>query len=314
MSEAPPRSGRALAGAAIGLAAAALVLWGASALPWPAPGAPSWTGGVAALALAGIAGVVATSGPVRRGVGALLAAVGVAVLVGAVPQFAAAALGATALVVGGIALLGTGGLVAVREPVLARFGARYARAGAPPADPDRAAWEALDEGRDPTLRAFARGPRGGSCRACDGELRRVYERSRQHRGQYRMEDVGSDLSAYVCTSCGAGELRNRDLDGWSAHPHGDEDREMVFAWELLPDDVERLREALTGCPDPLRSGCTCPVHEGLTPPEVSAERIDVADPPARLPLVAVGCREPGTVAFVSPPASRTPGADRSGAT
>jgi len=148
-----PRSGRALAGAAAGLAVAALALWGAAALPWPAPGAPSWTGGVALLALAGIAGVVATSGPLRRGVGLLLAAVGVAVLVGAVPQFTAAALGATALVVGGLALLATGGLVAAREPALARFGARYARAGsAPPADPDRAAWDALDEGRDPTIR------------------------------------------------------------------------------------------------------------------------------------------------------------------
>jgi hypothetical protein len=149
-----PRSGRALAGAAVGLAVAALVLWGAAALPWPAPGAPSWTGGVAVLALAGIAGVVATSGVVRRGVGVLLAAAGLAVLGGSVAQFGVAALGATALVLGGLALLAAGGLVAVREPVLARFGDRYARSGAPPADPDRAAWDALDEGRDPTERGF----------------------------------------------------------------------------------------------------------------------------------------------------------------
>lgn len=146
-------SGRALAGAATGLALAASALWGAAALPWPAPGAPSWTGGVALLALAGIAGVVATSGLLRRGVGVLLAVVGGAVVVGSVPQVAAAPLGASALGVGGLALLATGGLVAAREPALARFGARYARAGAAlPADPDRAAWDALDEGHDPTIR------------------------------------------------------------------------------------------------------------------------------------------------------------------
>ena len=54
------RSGRALAGAAAGLAVAALLLWGAAALPWPAAGAPSWTGGVALLArCAGLLGHIA---------------------------------------------------------------------------------------------------------------------------------------------------------------------------------------------------------------------------------------------------------------
>ena len=40
----------------------------------------------------------------------------------------------------------------VREPPLRRLGARYAAAGSPAAhaDPDRAAWAALDDGRDPT--------------------------------------------------------------------------------------------------------------------------------------------------------------------
>lgn len=302
------RSGRALAGTAAGLAVAALVLWGAAALPWPAPGAPAWAGGVAVLALAGIAGVVATSGILRRGVGVLLAAVGAAVLVGSAPQFAGAPLGATALVVGGLVLLATGALVAFREPGLARFGARYARTGtAPPADPDRAAWDALDEGRDPTVR---HGRPGGSCRVCGGELRAVYERSRQHSGQYRFEEVGSELSAYACASCGAGELRKRDVDGWSAYPHGDEDREMIFGWELLPADVERLREVLAGCPDPLRTDCTCAVHEGLTSPPVPASRIDVDDPPARLPLVGIGRSESGIPEF-GPPTAAT---DRPGAT
>jgi hypothetical protein len=43
--------------------------------------------------------------------------------------------------------------VLLREPRMARLGARYAAEGARPttADPDRAAWVALDEGRDPTV-------------------------------------------------------------------------------------------------------------------------------------------------------------------
>jgi hypothetical protein len=298
-------------GAAAGLAVAALVLWGASALPWPPPGAPSWTGGVAVLALAGIAGVVATSGLFRRGVGVLLAAVGGAVLVGAVAEFAASLFGASALVVSGLALLGTGVLVAAREPGLARFGARYARAGASPADPDRAAWDALDEGRDPTVRPSPDGPSGGPCRVCDGTLRTVYGRSRQHRGRSRSE-VGSELRAYVCASCGAGELRNRDVDGWSAYPHGDEDREMLFAWELLPPDVERLREVLAGCPDPLRTDCTCAVHECLEPPQVPAVRIDVAEPAVRLPLVAVDPNGSGPPRFVGPAETSDRGAQPEG--
>jgi hypothetical protein len=42
--------------------------------------------------------------------------------------------------------------VLIREPQLRRLGARYAAAGSPAAhaDPDRAAWAALDEGHDPT--------------------------------------------------------------------------------------------------------------------------------------------------------------------
>ncbi|MDN5861480.1 MAG: Trp biosynthesis-associated membrane protein, partial [Pseudonocardia sp.] len=125
-------------------------LGGSEALHRPAAGTPSWTGAVALLALAGIAAVVATSGIARRAVGALLAAAGVAVLAGSAPGFGAAPLGTAALVAGGLLLIATGGFVVVGEPRLARFGARYARSGAVPADPDRAAWDALDEGRDPT--------------------------------------------------------------------------------------------------------------------------------------------------------------------
>jgi len=159
--------GRGLAAACGGLVVAAGVLWGASALAWTAPGAggstvadpasaPSALTGVALLALAGVAALVATSGVPRRIVGALLGVVG-----GLVVVATAAAVLAVSVAVGGGPLLAVGGglllavvgcAVLLREPQLRRLGARYAAAGTPSAhaDPDRAAWAALDEGRDPT--------------------------------------------------------------------------------------------------------------------------------------------------------------------
>ena len=160
-----PRRGRALGGICVALTAAAGLLWGASALAWAPTGraaagaaagstAPSALTGVALLALAGVAGVVATTGVPRRIVGGLLGLAGAAVVVAAVAAVAGATVrtGPLLAVGGGLLLAVVGGVVALREPRLARLGARYAAAGsrsAPP-DPDRAAWAALDEGRDPT--------------------------------------------------------------------------------------------------------------------------------------------------------------------
>lgn len=188
---------RALLGVCVGLLLAAAALWGAATLVWfrvtaqvplrgPVPaeftGAqaqPSLTG-VALLALAGVAAVVALSGVLRRLLGLLLAAAGALVAAtaltaygrspfatdGAVPTppagipadavrhqpvdvSAAPALAVAA----GLVLLAAGGLVLVRERALPRFGARYAAPAARPApvDPDRAAWQDLDAGRDPTV-------------------------------------------------------------------------------------------------------------------------------------------------------------------
>jgi Tryptophan-associated transmembrane protein (Trp_oprn_chp) len=183
------RRGRPLGLACLGLAVAAGLLWGASATVWyratppgrapvvteGAAAMPSLTG-VALLALAGIAGVVATAGLVRRGLACLLGLAGVAVAWSATaalfarpvpPEGADEALrqAVTAApllaVTGGIVLFAVGVFVLLREPRLARLGARYAAAGARPTitDPDRAAWAALDEGRDPT--AESDDPGGG---------------------------------------------------------------------------------------------------------------------------------------------------------
>jgi hypothetical protein len=153
------RSPRALLVACAGLAAAAVLLWGASAAVWSgertgAQVTPSLTG-VALLALAGVAGVVATAGVLRRLVGVLLAAAGTVEGVVALQALVSTADGTAApllAVAGSAVLLAVGVLVLLREPRLPRFGARYAAPGdrRVELDPDRAAWQALDAGRDPT--------------------------------------------------------------------------------------------------------------------------------------------------------------------
>jgi hypothetical protein len=182
------RSPRLLSVICAGLALAAAALWGAAALPWllvEAPGRPGVevtgavlapaSGGIALVALAGIAGVVATAGPVRRVLGWLLAASAAVVVPAVVAAFSADPLagvapenlpglggdpvpaveptGAPLLAVAAAAVLVLAGVtVGLREHRLPRLGARYgasarARAGQ---DPDRQAWQDLDEGRDPT--------------------------------------------------------------------------------------------------------------------------------------------------------------------
>ncbi|WP_232662146.1 Trp biosynthesis-associated membrane protein [Pseudonocardia sp. TRM90224] len=143
--------GRLLVAACAGLAASAGVLWGASAAAWPAGANGSGLTGPALLALAGVAGVVAASGVVRRGLGVLLGLVGV-LAAGVGVAGAGAAPGPWLAVGGGALLVVTGTFVMLREAALARFGARYSAAGSQAAqrDPDRAAWQDLDAGRDPT--------------------------------------------------------------------------------------------------------------------------------------------------------------------
>ncbi|TQM14007.1 Trp biosynthesis-associated membrane protein [Pseudonocardia kunmingensis] len=186
---------RALVTACAGLALAAGLLWIGGTAVWyrvpSATGAPDsvtgaqvapWLGGVALLALAGIAGLVASGGVLRRVVGVVLALAGAGVLAFALTALfadpGATDVPASALpqsphgesvddlrrqtaqgtpapllpAAGGLLLLGVGALVAVRERSLPRLGARYAAPGERRVvqDPDRAAWQALDAGQDPT--------------------------------------------------------------------------------------------------------------------------------------------------------------------
>ena len=187
--------GRALGLVCLALAGSAAALWGSGQAVWhrvtadlPARGpqvvevtgaqAHPALGGLALLALAGIAGAVATGGLPRRAVGLLLLLAGLAAgwlavrgllldpfgTDGPVPRLpdvdaellryrptttTAAPLLA---LLGALLLLAAGAAALVAERGLARLGARFAAPGErrPPADPDRAAWQDLDAGRDPT--------------------------------------------------------------------------------------------------------------------------------------------------------------------
>ncbi|MCU1629957.1 MAG: Trp biosynthesis associated, transrane protein Oprn/Chp [Pseudonocardia sp.] len=161
--------------------ASAVVATARGPVPAEATGAgiaPSVTG-VAVLAVAAVAASVAVSGIARRALGGIVGLAGgasawvafdswlsppdaVTLLrlsgtaassepVGdvVVAQSAAPWLG----VLGGLLVLVAGIVLVVADRSLPRMGARYAAPGAEKTavDPDRAAWDALDEGRDPTV-------------------------------------------------------------------------------------------------------------------------------------------------------------------
>ncbi|MFF0146396.1 Trp biosynthesis-associated membrane protein [Amycolatopsis sulphurea] len=157
----------------------ALALWGSSRLVWFAEFRDEGVRGVvrytengaqhataliplALLALAGVAGVLATGGWLRRVLGGLLALAGVAgIWTGATGVrfgFAAGLPGGQILLAHGLAVLGglllaLGGLAAVKWAGTAkRLGAKYSAPGAQRArrDPDTELWEALSGGTDPT--------------------------------------------------------------------------------------------------------------------------------------------------------------------
>jgi hypothetical protein len=136
------------------LAVAALALWGSSKLTWPRQ--PGALVPLALVSLAGIAGVLATSGWARRAVGVLLALTALAAgwsafgdvfeLGGALPARGVAGLAVLALLAAGVLLVRGGH----RMP---RLGAGYATPAAAKGNetPERELWRALSEGKDPTV-------------------------------------------------------------------------------------------------------------------------------------------------------------------
>jgi hypothetical protein len=146
------------------LLAASAALWGSSRLAW----ADGLTGvekvpaliPLALLYLAGIAGVLATSGWLRRVVGALLALAGVAAgfvaVDGAFDQGATSGTGLLArglALVAGLAVVGAGVLLVRSGHRMPRLGAKYETPSAAKADQtgEKELWSALTEGKDPTV-------------------------------------------------------------------------------------------------------------------------------------------------------------------
>lgn len=194
MARSETASRRPLLAAVVLLGAAAAALAGSAATVWLRPSFDTpfrgqvfvaITGGewepalvpLALLALAGIPGVLATGGWIRRAVGAVLAAAGAwALFLGARPQLGmpadrgqlAAVDGAPSggrlsdVVViepwsllaslGGLLLLAAGLLLVLRASAMSRLGTRYSAPATQrrEPDPDRRLWDTLDGGDDPT--------------------------------------------------------------------------------------------------------------------------------------------------------------------
>lgn len=195
--------GRLLGAVVVALVLAAAALWGASRGTWltvdwdtplrgrvtaTATGAETepilvpW----ALLALAAVAGLLATSGWGRRVVGTLVALAGVWGLLQAVTGLVAPPPDAVPVAtrqagrvvgvavqpawpvlaaVGAALLLAAGAATALRAADLPRLGGRYDAPGTPggrrrPVDHDQAMWEALDEGHDPTAPSHSDGADG----------------------------------------------------------------------------------------------------------------------------------------------------------
>ncbi|SEC22627.1 Tryptophan-associated transmembrane protein (Trp_oprn_chp) [Amycolatopsis tolypomycina] len=177
---AAPAAKRPLWMMVVALLLGALALWGASRLTWFAEFRDGGVRGtvlyretgeqrasalvpLALLALAGVAGLVATGGWARRVLGVVLALAGVAAVWLGVAgvRFSGYAdglpvtemlLGRGLVVLGGI-LVATGGLAAVKGASRAtRLGAKYAAPATRKKvrDPDAQLWDALSEGEDPT--------------------------------------------------------------------------------------------------------------------------------------------------------------------
>jgi hypothetical protein len=142
---------RLMVAVVVGQLLAAVALWGAAALG----GDPAAAGlrAVALLAVAGVAGTIASGGLLRRLIGGLLALAGVlAGVIGVGGPLLAVLLA----LLGAALLLAAGAVLAVRGPMLPRMGSRFDPTGGPAGksrqDPDRRMWDALDAGDDPTAR------------------------------------------------------------------------------------------------------------------------------------------------------------------
>jgi hypothetical protein len=126
----------------LGVAGAGLAAWLAG---------PGWDRALALVALAGVGALFAVGGRLRRGLGGLLLAVGVALV--ASGGYAVVADGAArplAVFAGGVAVAVAGWLVARFGAAWPALGSRFDRPASGPTSTPRDTWDALDRGEDPT--------------------------------------------------------------------------------------------------------------------------------------------------------------------
>ncbi|GAB7037797.1 MULTISPECIES: Trp biosynthesis-associated membrane protein [Catenuloplanes] len=117
-----------------------------------------WLQPLAVVALAGAGALIATRALVRRAIGGLVAALGLAIAAGAATELAAGVWPALTSL-GGAAVAAAGAWTVARGADWPSLGARYERPAAGRSEPapavnaprgTRQAWDALDRGEDPT--------------------------------------------------------------------------------------------------------------------------------------------------------------------
>ncbi len=97
----------------------------------------------------------------------------------------------------------------------------------------------------------------------------------------------------ICEACGHGQLEKYSHDCF--HYYGDEDWEMYWWYALSPTTMNRLRDLLADCPDPLNTACDCTLHRSLRD---SSERLwggvrHAIDPAGKIAFAwAVLCEQP----------------------
>jgi hypothetical protein len=70
------------------------------------------------------------------------------------------------------------------------------------------------------------------------------------------------IAVLWCPVCGAGQFDWFDHD-CAGYPHSNAYPEGLWSLPLAPAEVDRLRDALAECPDPLDGRCDCEAHRAL---------------------------------------------------
>ncbi|MFG2135378.1 hypothetical protein [Streptomyces sp. NPDC048650] len=125
------------------------------------------------------------------------------------------------------------------------------------------------------------------CERC-GAVRRpvaeIHERGVPHEAGAEHGQVYDHARVLECPGCGHGVLHKVSHDCYLEPWQTDEPWDMDWTWRLEPEDLDRLRQGLANCPDPLFDRCPCPAHGVLR----GDRRASVSEDEARVVLEADG--------------------------